>query len=132
MYSVLHVEDDHDIREIAKLSLEIYGEFEVHQAEDGLIALEMVKTMTPDIVLMDYMMPGMTGEEVFAHWLEDPKMKDVPVVFLTAKAGEEDLERLRFMGAAKVLTKPFDPAELPEIVMSVLGSNGGGDDAITA
>ena len=124
MYSLLHVEDDQDIREIAKLCLEISGEFEVHQAEDGIQALETAKSLTPDVVLMDYMMPGMTGEEVYVAWQDDPRMRQVPVIFLTAKAGEEDLNRLRFMGVADVLTKPFDPAELPDKIIEVMSQMG--------
>ncbi len=112
MIKLLHVEDDPDIREIAKLSLEMSGEFEVHQCESGPEALEKARAFSPDVILLDMMMPGMTGKETLQHMRKMTHLVGTPAVFMTARAQESELDELRAMGAAEVISKPFDPMTL--------------------
>ncbi|QUJ76712.1 response regulator [Sulfitobacter albidus] len=120
MIKLLHVEDDADIREIAKLSLEMSGEFEVTQCESGPDALKLVETVTPDIILLDMMMPGMTGKETLAHMRGMPHLKDTPAIFMTARAQESELDELRAIGAAEVISKPFDPMALADQIKAAI------------
>jgi CheY-like chemotaxis protein len=111
--SILLVEDDHDIREIATLSLEALGGFEVVTAASGAEALAAAPALAPDLILLDYMMPGMDGGEVLAALHADPRLANVPVAFMTAKVRPEEVIRLKSLGAIAVIAKPFDPGELP-------------------
>lgn len=117
---VLVVEDDHDIRMVARMALQHLGGFTVIEAASGLEALDVVSSVRPDVILLDVMMPGMDGTEVFRALREMPGVAGVPVLFLTAKAMPGDLERLRALGARAILTKPFDPATLPGLVREAL------------
>jgi CheY-like chemotaxis protein len=120
MLKLIHVEDDADIREIAKMSLDLSGEFEVIQCECGEDALEQVKDYTPDVILLDMMMPGMTGRQTLAEMHKLPHMADVPAIFMTARAQHAEIEELRNVGAADVISKPFDPMSLADQIKSAI------------
>lgn len=120
MIKLLHVEDDADIRQIAKLALEMTGEFEVLQCADGPAALAQLATFSPDVILLDMMMPGMTGKETLAHIRELPDMAQTPAVFMTARAQTSELDELRQIGAADVISKPFDPMALADQIKQTL------------
>lgn len=120
MLKLIHVEDDADIREIAKMSLDLSGEFEVIQCECGEDALEQVKDYTPDVILLDMMMPGMTGRQTLAEMRKLPHMADVPAIFMTARAQHAEIEELRNVGAADVISKPFDPMSLADQIKSAI------------
>lgn len=111
--SILLVEDDPDIRDIAQMTLEALGGYDVAAAGSGPEALVLASGAAPDLVLMDYMMPGMDGGQVLARLREIPTLADTLVVFLTAKVRPEEVARLKALGAAEVIAKPFEPAELP-------------------
>lgn len=121
MIKLLHVEDDADIREIAKLSLELSGAFEVVQCASGPDALDVVEDFAPDVILLDMMMPGMTGKETLEHMRQMPTIKDTPAVFMTARAQEAELDELRAIGAAEVISKPFDPMTLSDQIKEAMG-----------
>jgi two-component system, OmpR family, phosphate regulon response regulator PhoB len=114
MIKLLHVEDDPDIRDIAMMALEISGEFSVVQCESGQAALEQLAHYTPDVVLLDVMMPGMTGRQTLEHMRKLPQMADVPAIFMTARAQQSDIEELRAFGGTEVISKPFDPMTLTD------------------
>ncbi len=118
---VLIVDDEADIRRIAKLGLSRVGGMEVVEAANGAEALVRAKEDKPDAVLLDVMMPGLDGPSTLARLREDPATSGIPVVFLTAKAIAAELERLKVLGAAGVLTKPFDPMTLARELRAVLG-----------
>ncbi|HYU41701.1 MAG TPA: response regulator [Vicinamibacteria bacterium] len=118
---VLIVDDEPDIRRIAKLGLSRVGGMEVVEAANGAEALVRAKEDKPDAVLLDVMMPGLDGPSTLARLREDPATSGIPVVFLTAKAIAAELERLKVLGAAGVLTKPFDPMTLARELRAVLG-----------
>jgi len=120
MIKLLHVEDDADIREIAKLSLELSGEFEVVQCASGPEALVRVRDYTPDVILLDMMMPGMTGKEALAQMRHLPDLAHTPAIFMTARAQASELDELRAIGAAEVISKPFDPMSLCEVIKQAM------------
>ena len=94
---------------------------EVVEAASGAEGLLKAKEDRPDAVLLDVMMPGLDGPSTLACLREDPATAGVPVVFLTAKAIATELDRLKSLGAAGVLTKPFDPMTLARDLRAVLG-----------
>ena len=111
---IIHAEDDPDIREIAKMSLEMIGEFELLQCNDGLEVLEKAGLFKPDLLLMDVMMPGMDGPEAVSALRKQDFFARIPVVFVTAKATNMEVGELEKKFGAKVITKPFDPISLPD------------------
>ena len=117
---VLVVDDEEDIRQIASLSLTRLGGMDVLNAASGSEGVTEAETGHPDVILLDVMMPGMDGPATFAALRRNPRTAAIPVIFLTAATTPDDLARLRGLGAAAVLPKPFDPVELPQLVRSVL------------
>lgn len=117
---ILHVEDDLDIQEIAKLSLETIGGFEVHQCASGKQALAEVLDFAPDLFLLDLMMPEMSGDAVLMALRELPGLQDTPAIFMTARAQNAEIAELISLGAIEVIIKPFDPIKLPEQINSAL------------
>lgn len=111
---VMCVEDDPDIRTILEFSLVDVGQYEAHICASGQEALAAVADFRPQLVLLDVMMPDMTGPQTLAALRELPQMAGVPTVFLTAKAMPDELERLLEHGATGVIVKPFDPMHLPQ------------------
>lgn len=120
MIKLLHVEDDADIRQIAKLSLELSGEFEIVQCDSGPDALAQLSSFAPDIILLDMMMPGMTGKETLMHIRQMPPFAQTPAVFMTARAQKAEMDELRAIGAADVISKPFDPMGLADQIKQAM------------
>jgi len=106
---ILHVDDDDDIRVIIKLALETVGSFEVHQFASGEAAVHGAEGLDPQLLLLDVMMPDMSGEDVWRALTARPELKGLPTVFLTAKAEDSFSEELLKKGALAVITKPVDP-----------------------
>lgn len=111
---VMCVEDDPDIRMILEFSLRMVGGYEVCLCAGGQAALVQAPLFQPDLVLLDVMMPDMSGPETLAALRQQPGMQGVPVVFITAKAMPEEVEALLHHGATGVIVKPFDPVTLPQ------------------
>jgi DNA-binding response OmpR family regulator len=116
---VLVVDDDRDIRDLVTFKLEQAG-YEVRQAEDGLQALDAVRAWAPDLVVLDVMMPGLSGIDVVRELRADPATSATPVILLTAKAQEADVETGFVTGADDYVVKPFSPRELVSRVQAVL------------
>ena len=110
---VLLIEDEDDIRRIARLSLTRVGGMDVVDAASGLEGVRRAEEERPDAILLDVMMPGLDGPSTLAALRSNPKTASIPVVFLTAKAMPAEMARLKDLGARGVLTKPFDPVALP-------------------
>lgn len=108
------VEDDADIRMVLEFSLARLGGYELCVCSSGDEALAMAPAFAPELVLLDVMMPGMTGPQTLERLRELPVMKGVPVVFLTAKAMQRDVEDILQHGATGIIVKPFDPVKLPK------------------
>lgn len=119
LQKICYVEDDEDIQRIARLSLERVGKMQVEIVGDPMRAIEAIRAFRPDLVLLDWMMPAMDGPTLFKRLRETPELRDLPVVFITAKASQRELEELRDMGAAGVLSKPFAPKELPDQLRAI-------------
>ncbi len=108
---ILYVDDEEDIRSVVEMSLDLGG-YTVSVCASGVEALERIPALLPDLILLDVMMPGMDGPETLRRLRQLPEGAEVPVVFMTAKAQRGELDELRALGAADVLTKPFDPMTL--------------------
>ena len=109
---ILIIDDEADIREVAQVSLELVGQYEVLTAATGEDGLNQARSGRPDAILLDVMMPEMDGPSTLAHLRADPDTRDIPVLFLTAKTQTAERQRLAQLGAAGILTKPFDPLKL--------------------
>jgi DNA-binding response OmpR family regulator len=117
--SVLLVEDEEHIRLVVEYNLKREG-FEVYSAEDGLSALEIARKIIPDIILLDWMLPGMNGLEVLTELKHDERTEHIPVFMLTAKGMASDVARALEMGADDYITKPFNPRQLGETIKKKL------------
>jgi CheY-like chemotaxis protein len=120
---ILIVDDEDDIREVAQVSLELVGQYEVLTAASGREGILRARDLRPDAILLDVMMPDLDGPATLAELQADPATRDIPVLFLTAKTQSAERTRLAQLGAAGILTKPFDPLTLPHEVASALRWN---------
>ena len=118
-HRVLAVDDDPVIQRLLEVNLEMEG-YEVRLASDGLQAVDAARDFQPDVILLDVMMPNMDGWEACATIKQDPNLADTPVVFLSARAQDADIERGTELGAAAYITKPFDPIDLLELVAELV------------
>jgi CheY-like chemotaxis protein len=116
---VLLVDDERSIRTICRVNLEGDG-LAVTEAMDGSEALEAVRRDRPSLVLLDVMMPGVDGWAVAEQLAEDDETREIPVVFLSARATPEDRLHAQELGAVGYVVKPFDPLGLAEKVREVL------------
>ena len=116
---VCYVEDDEDIQRIVRMSLERIGKMTVEVVGDPTAAIEKMAVFRPDLVLLDWMMPVMDGPTLFRQMKTHPETSALPVVFITAKAAQRDLDELIAMGAAGTISKPFSPKDLPEQLRAI-------------
>ena len=116
---VLVVDDEQDIREVAALSFELAG-WEVATAASGCEGIAAARERAPDLILLDFMMPGVDGAATFARLRDDARTRDIPVIFLTAKVQNADRRRYEQLGVRGVIAKPFDPLGLPSEVEAIL------------
>jgi len=117
--SVLVVEDEEHIRRVIEYNLRLDG-FEVYPAGDGPRAVELAKGVQPDLILLDWMMPGMDGLEVLSKLKQDKTTENIPVFMLTAKGMMVDVGRALSEGADDYITKPFDPMQLGKTIKKKL------------
>ena len=123
---VMLVEDEADIREVARLSLETVGGLRVEVCSSGEEALQKAPAFAPDLVLLDVMMPGIDGPTTLQRLREHPGLESTPIVFMTAKVMQAELDEYRSLGAADVIPKPFDPMTLADRLKGVWGGLHGG------
>jgi len=119
LHKVLHVEDEVDIQEIAKMALEAVGGLIVRTCGDGKEALSAAPEFKPDLFLLDVMMPGMDGPETFQALQKIPGFENTPAIFMTAKVMETEVMRFKELGALGVIPKPFDPMTLTDQIMAL-------------
>ncbi len=119
MAKILIAEDERDIRDLVGFSLR-FGGFDVVQAANGQEAVERALVELPDLILMDVRMPKMTGYEACRQLKSMPNMRDIPVVFLSAKGQETEIQQGIDVGAEEYILKPFAPDELARQVQAVL------------
>ena len=123
MARILVVEDDHVIRELLVVNLKMEGH-EAVTAADGNEALEAVVSRHPDVVLLDMMLPGLDGWEVTSRLKADSRTCRIPIVALSARAMQADIDRGRELGVDHYVTKPFDPIDLMKLVESPTSDEG--------
>ena len=123
---VLVIDDEGPIRLLCRVNLEAAG-MVVYEAPDGLSGVEVAQRETPDVILLDVMMPVMDGWAVFSNLLEDERTASIPVVFLTARAELRDQARGLELGGVDYVTKPFDPLELAPLIEDLLARIDRGD-----
>lgn len=116
---VCYVEDDEDIQKIVRMSLERIGKMQVEVVSDPMVAIDVIKAFKPELVMLDWMMPGMDGPTLYRKMQETPGVRDLPVVFITAKASRKELDELRTLGAAGTISKPFAPRDLADQLRAI-------------
>jgi len=115
---VLIVDDEPNVRRLSHMILS--KKFDVFEAENGIQAIEMAKAQKPDIILMDMMMPKMDGLTACQAIRNDPEIKSIPIIMVTAVGFELNMKLSQQMGSNGYLTKPFSPQELIEKTTQVL------------
>ncbi len=117
---VLVVEDDPDIQKVVRMSLKMRGVAQIEMVETGPDCLARLATFTPDVILLDVMMPHVDGFETCRRLKENPATSAIPVVFLTARAQKADRDRGLQLGALGYVIKPFDPMTLHDQIVALL------------
>ena len=123
---VLVIDDEAPIRLLCRVNLEAEG-MEVLEAADGPSGLATARAETPDVILLDVMMPGLDGWRVAEELLDDENTQGIPIVFLTARAELRDRARGIDLGGVDYVTKPFNPVELAPLVRRLLARVGRGE-----
>lgn len=116
---ILYVEDEPDIQAVAKLALEAVGGFTVKICSSGQEALTELPGFAPDVILLDVMMPGMDGPTTLKALREIDSLREIPVIFMTAKVQPPEVAHYKELGALDVIAKPFDPMTLASSVRSI-------------
>ena len=117
---VLMVDDEPHVRRVAELSLARVGLWSVTLVASGGEALAVAEREQPDLILLDVMMPGMDGPSTLSALQRRASVAHIPVIFMTAKVQEHEIERYLALGAAGVICKPFDPLRLPDQIRRIL------------
>ncbi len=117
---VLLVDDDANIRLIVQMTIEGLTDWKLTVAESGTEALQLLEAQRPDLVLLDIMMPDIDGTMIF-ETIKERFQSQVPVIFMTAKVQSQEIRKLKTLGVAGVIVKPFDPMELIAQVQTILG-----------
>ncbi len=121
MKRILIIEDQSDIRELIRLTLEMDDRIEIHEASSGAAGLDAAYRLGPALVLLDVMMPGeLDGFQVCERLRADARTRRAKVVMLSARTAAEDMQRARQAGADDYLTKPFSPRQLLSVVGRLL------------
>jgi DNA-binding response OmpR family regulator len=125
---VLVIDDEAPIRLLCRVNLEAEG-MQVLEAGDGPAGLEQARGRRPDVILLDVMMPGLDGWAVAEELIDDEATRDIPIVFLTARAELRDRARGLELGGIDYVTKPFNPVELASLVRNLLSRVRAGEQA---
>ena len=118
---ILVTDDDPVILRLLQVNLELEG-YDVLLAHHGEEAYELAVAEHPDLIILDIMMPRMDGYETCEKLKATETTKDIPIVFLSAKAQQSDIEKGKEYGVSDYLTKPFDPTELLDVVERLIGA----------
>lgn len=118
---ILIVDDEEDIRDVVRISLEEFAGWQTIAATSGIHGLQIAKTQLVDAILLDISMPDMDGFQMCENLQTDPKTQNIPVIVLTAKVLPSDRKRLVDLNVAGVITKPFDPMVIWRKIAEILG-----------
>jgi DNA-binding response OmpR family regulator len=116
---VLVIDDEAPIRLLCRVNLEA-EKMDVLEASDGPTGLEIARDESPDVILLDVMMPGLDGWSVAERLIDDERTREIPIIFLTARAEFRDRARGLDIGGVDYVTKPFNPVELADLVRGLL------------
>ncbi|WP_029408723.1 response regulator [Thiomicrorhabdus sp. Milos-T2] len=119
LQKILYAEDEPDIQSIAQMALEMMGGYTLKLCQNGQQAVEAAEEFAPDLILLDVMMPTMDGPTALQEIRKIPSLKNTPVIFMTAKVQQQEVENYKALGAIDVIPKPFDPMTLPENVKAL-------------
>jgi two-component system alkaline phosphatase synthesis response regulator PhoP len=118
---ILIIDDEHDIRAVAQLTLKTIGGWNVLSASSGHQGLDKAAEEQPDAILLDVMMPDMDGIETFCALKANPTTQSIPVILMTAKVQAAEQRRFAELDVAGIITKPFKAIKLPEQIAQILG-----------
>lgn len=118
---VLLIDDDRDIQDLMRISAKAVAGWELIGAFSGSTGIDRAKTAAIDAILLDILLPDLDGLQVFEQLQAHPLTRSIPIILLTAKALPSDRRRLAAIGAAGIITKPFDPIAVWEQIAAVLG-----------
>ena len=122
MKTILIADDEEDLRSLLQMTLEDPG-YRLIEASDGVAAWELIQAERPDLVILDWMMPQKSGDEVASAMKGNPATKEIPIIMLTANDRVEDRQKGERMGTNAYLVKPFSPLQLLEKVQQALQSS---------
>ena len=117
---VLIVDDDEDVRTVTELAASRIGRWETVLAAGGREGVEKARRDRPDVILLDVMMPDVDGPATLALLREDPSTADIPVIFLTARTQQGEVEGYKALGACGVILKPFEVANFADQVRQIV------------
>ncbi len=118
--TILLVDDEANLRILVRTTLDV-AEYRIIEATDGTTALDLARQQRPDLLVLDWMMPGLNGIEVVQALRQDSTTAHIPIIMLSARGQATDQERGRSMGISAYLVKPFSPLELLRSVLEILG-----------
>ncbi len=119
---VLLIDDDEDIRSLGQWCLEEVGQFETTVAASAREGIDLAEANQPDVILLDMIMPEMDGLAALTELSRSPYLKDIPVILLTASVQPAESSSYLEKGAIGVISKPFDPMQLPAEIREIIGA----------
>ena len=120
---ILYAEDEPDVQTIVELTIQTMSDYEIKICNNGKKLLECVEEYKPDLILLDVMMPEMDGPTTFKTLINKENTKNIPVIFVTAKAQVHEVEKFKEIGAWGVITKPFTLMNLCDEIQEIWNSN---------
>ncbi len=117
--TILCVDDEPDVLAVAQMCLETVGEFTVLTASNGAEAIEKASTHLPDAILLDVMMPGMDGPSTLQSLRAMPALNGIPIIFMTARVRQPEIDEYKNLGGDGVIAKPFDPMQLSAQILAI-------------
>ncbi|HOK40190.1 MAG TPA: response regulator [bacterium] len=118
---IIIIDDEINLRKILNFNLKIKG-YEIYEAENGLVGLNLIKQIKPDLILLDLMMPEMNGYQVVEELKKDEELSKIPIFILSAKVKPEEINKLLSMGVLKYITKPFNIKELNQEIENLFNN----------
>ena len=123
MLHVLHIEDQPDIHTIVRLTLQASKQFTVSGAADGLTGIALAQQLKPDVILLDYTLPDLKGDQILEQLRAMPATAAIPVILLTALTDMIDMGRCRALGALDIILKPFSPKTIASQLLAILAEH---------
>lgn len=120
---ILYAEDEPDVQTVVELTIQTMSNYIIKVCDNGRKLLDCVEDYNPDLILLDVMMPEMDGPTTFKNLQENAATKDIPVVFMTAKAQVHEVETFKQTGILGIITKPFDPISLCSEIERIWNGN---------